>query len=123
MKILFEGIQELIFNEDEEIEGFRSSEGEEIFLEQKIVPKYYKGLVERWLTYLEEMMVYEVKKFLLKSLNEFSNLQRQEFVLKRPGQAVVNVIMTVWTFETENTIKESQKEGLEDYLEECNNQV
>lgn len=77
--------------------------------------------MERWLTYLEEMMVYEVKKFLLKSLNEFSNLQRQDFVLNRPGQAVVNVIMTVWTFETENTIKESQKEGLEDYLEECNN--
>lgn len=116
VKILFEGIHALQFNENEEIEGMVSSEGEVITFEQKIVPKYYKGLVERWLTYLEETMVYEVKKFILHSLNEYAMVSKDKFVLNRPGQALVNVLMTVWTFETENTIKESGIEGLKEYF-------
>ena len=88
-----------------------------------IVPKAYSGMVERWLNYLEEIMVYEVKKFLLKSLNDFSNLQTEEFVLNRPGQAIVNVIMTVWTFETESTISDSGKLGLDNYLKDSINTI
>ena len=118
IKILFEGINELKFSDEEEIEGMISSEGEYIHFEQKIVPKYYKGLVERWLTYLEEIMTYEVKKFILQSLNDYSNMPKEQFVLNRPGQAIVNVFMTVWTFETESTINDAGIEGLEDYLRE-----
>ena len=63
-----------MFNKENEIEGMKSSEGEEITFEQKIVPKYYKGLVETWLRFLEEIMVYEVKKFLINSLKDYQNL-------------------------------------------------
>ncbi len=93
----------------------KSSEGEVIPFEQIIAPKAYSGMVERWLNYLEEIMVYEVKKFLLESLNQFSELETEQFVVDRPGQAIVNVIMTVWTFETENTITDSGKQGLQNY--------
>ncbi len=47
---------ELIFNDENEILGMKSSEGEEITFEQKIIPSYYKGLIETWLRFLEEIM-------------------------------------------------------------------
>ena len=123
IKILFEGMAELQFSPVLEIEGMRSSEGEYIPFEQKIVPDNYKGLVERWLIVLEEMMAYEVKKFTIKSLDEYSSLPIETFILNRPAQAIVNVMMTVWTFETEHTIAESGKEGLKDYLSSCINLI
>jgi len=54
MKKCFEGISELIFNNNTEIIGMKSSEGEEVQFMDKIAPRNYKSNVEKWLLRVEE---------------------------------------------------------------------
>ena len=54
MKKCFEGISELLFNNNSEIIGMKSSEGEEILFLEKIAPKNYKSNAEKWLLKVED---------------------------------------------------------------------
>ena len=54
MKKCFEGISELIFNNNSDIIGMRSSEKEEINFLERIAVRNYKSNVEKWLLKVEE---------------------------------------------------------------------
>lgn len=58
--------------QNNEIEGMRSSEGEEIFFNTHLLPSEYKGQIEFWLNKLEEVMVDEVRRFIVKALNLYA---------------------------------------------------
>lgn len=49
MKKCFEGISELIFNNNVDIVGMKSSENEEISFIERIAPRNFKSNVEKWL--------------------------------------------------------------------------
>lgn len=49
MKKCFEGIAELIFNNNIDIVGMKSSENEEISFVERIIPRNFKSNVEKWL--------------------------------------------------------------------------
>lgn len=112
IKIIFNGISELKINSNEEIEGIVSFEGEVLLFTQKLSVKNFKGHIERWLSSLEETLFYEVKKNLITSLQDFAKVQKENFMYGRIGQIVQNVLMTAWTFETENSISMSGFKGL-----------
>ena len=100
-----------------EIEGMRSSEGEEILFSTHLLPQDYKGQIEFWLSRLEEMMIDDVRRFLVKALNIYSQQQIEQFTLEQPGQAVVNITMSQWTYETESNIQEKGYTGLYSQLQ------
>ena len=54
MKKCFEGISELIFNNNVDIIGMKSSEKEEVMFLDRISPKSFKSNVEKWLLKVEE---------------------------------------------------------------------
>lgn len=60
-----------MFNKGE-ILGMVSSEGEKIPFTSPLLPSEYKGQIEFWLSKLEESMIEEVRRFILKALNMFS---------------------------------------------------
>jgi len=49
MRKCFEGIHELVFNNNLDIIGMRSAENEEILYLERILPRNYLSNVERWL--------------------------------------------------------------------------
>ena len=68
MKKCFEGIMELIFNNNADIIGIKSTEGEEIALVERIQVRNYKSNVEQWLLKVEEQMVLSLSKIMEDSL-------------------------------------------------------
>ena len=49
LKKCFEGIAKLEFNERKEINAMISAEGETVRFSKKVVPAHARGLVEKWL--------------------------------------------------------------------------
>jgi len=122
-KILFEGIRSFNFDDDDRILGINSSEGEEILFTECIETKLHAGLVEQWLSKFEEIMHDEVRKFIASSFEEYSTQERHEFVMDRPGMAVLNINMTTWTSDTENAIISNGIKGLSAYAEKLKNEL
>jgi dynein heavy chain len=118
LKNLFEGIQRVRINEDEEVESMISSEGEEIVFTQKIQLKNFKGFIEKWLSLLEETMIFEVKKLIVKALQDYADKPQDNFIVGRPSQAVINACITVWSFESEEVISKKGFVGLKSYVTE-----
>ena len=123
VKILFSGINNLKINANEEIEGLISFQGEQLNFTQKIAIKNFKGHVERWLTDLEETIVYEVKKNLINSLQDYAKTDKNNFFFGRIAQNVLTVILTAWTFETENSITMMGYKGLKDNIVEIDKYI
>jgi dynein heavy chain len=115
---MFGGVGDLRVNQSDEIEGLTSFEGESLVFTQKIAIRAFKGHVERWLAALEESIVYEVKRNLITSLQEYAKLEREAFVVGRLSQIVLNVFQTAWTFETENSISLMGYKGLKENASE-----
>lgn len=114
-KILFEGIKLFNFDEEDRILGVTSSEGEVIVFEEMIETRPHQGLVEKWLRIFNDSCKVEVRKFIEHAFEDFDQMEREDFVLDRPAQAVLNVDMTRWTFDTERAIRDGGVEGLSSY--------
>ena len=125
LKKCFEGINELIFSNQVEILGMRSSEGEEITFLDKIAPRDYKSNVEQWLVKVEDQMRLSLQKVTGDSLNDLTKtrIKRTDWVRKWPGQVVISVSQTVWTYTIESKIEKYGLKGLTDYHEELNLQL
>lgn len=87
MKKCFEGINELIFNNNSEIIGMKSSEKEEIEFQDKIIPKSYKSNVEKWLLKVEESMKSRLQKIMEDSYMDLQNFKDKKplWIKKWPG--------------------------------------
>ena len=97
MKKLFEGIRKLSFTEDKAINGIVSNEGEKVSLITEIVPQEVRGLVEKWLSLVEDNMRLSLRAEASKAIGNFSKMSRFEWISSFPGQIVIAVDIIFWT--------------------------
>lgn len=120
LKKCFEGISKLRFTKDEEIIGMLSDEEEYVPLSGKIYPADAKGMVEKWLCQVEELMRTSLRDIAEESIIAYFNTVREEWIFSWPGQIVICCSQVHWTsevcesFEDHSTI---------DYLQTCNHQI
>jgi dynein heavy chain len=117
MKNLFEGVMKLLFSEQKEIIGMESSEGEQCLLTEVVDTVTHKGLVEKWLRVFEDQMQFDIRALIEKATHEYFDMKREEFVIDRAGQVVINIDMTIWTSETEDAFTHGL-DGLRDLKDE-----
>ena len=78
----FEGIQKVIFSDNEEVLGMISAEGEEVEFDGKIDVNEgdKKGNVEKWMLEIETVMRKSLKKICKESMLAYHNTVRTEWV-------------------------------------------
>ncbi|XP_061086442.1 dynein axonemal heavy chain 3 [Conger conger] len=120
LKKCFEGISSLEFTEDMEITGMISSEKETVPFVQKIYPAMAKGMVEKWLLQVENMMLSSVRAVIHEGVQEYVKVPRKKWVLQWAGQVVICASSIFWTSEVSEAI---EKNSLPAYLEQSNAQI
>ncbi|RZF36882.1 hypothetical protein LSTR_LSTR004570 [Laodelphax striatellus] len=120
LKKCFEGIAKLEFTEDQEIVGMISAEGEIVPLSGTIIPADAKGLVEKWLLQVEELMIASIRDVCWGAVAAYMNLPRTQWALDWPGMVILCASSVHWTTEVTNAIE--QKE-MSKYLNTCNSQI
>ncbi|KYN33583.1 Dynein heavy chain 3, axonemal [Trachymyrmex septentrionalis] len=116
----FEGISKLRFTKDEEIIGMLSAEEEYVPLSGKIYPADAKGMVERWLCQVEELMVISLRDVTEQSVLAYFDATREEWVLSWPGQIVICVSQIHWTSEIYESFEAL---SMAIYLNKCTDQI
>uniref|UniRef100_A0A672TSR7 Dynein axonemal heavy chain 3 n=1 Tax=Strigops habroptila TaxID=2489341 RepID=A0A672TSR7_STRHB len=120
LKKCFEGIAKLEFIDKLEIVGMISSEKEIVPFIDKIYPANAKGMVEKWLLQVEEMMLASVRQVIEDGIGGYIEVPRKTWVLQWPGQVVICVSSIFWTEEVSEAIR---KGTLPDFLEKSNQQI
>ena len=118
LKKCFEGIAKLEFNEAKEILGMISGEKETVPFSHRIIPANAKGMVEKWLLEVEQVMIASIRDVTEKAMKAYAEVPRNKWVLEWPGQVVICVGSTYWTTEVTNAITErgGLKVGLSYFL-------
>ncbi|XP_059835308.1 dynein axonemal heavy chain 3 [Hypanus sabinus] len=120
LKKCFEGIAKLQFTDQLQITGMISSEGEIVPFVKNINPAKAKGMVEKWLLQVEEMMLSSIKHVIKEGIADYVQLPRRKWVLQWPGQVVISVSSIYWTSQVSEAIKNGT---LPDYLQKSNEQI
>ncbi|KAH3881436.1 hypothetical protein DPMN_005362, partial [Dreissena polymorpha] len=120
LKKCFEGISQLSFTPDKVITAMESAEKEVVTLSETIIPADAKGLVEIWLSKVEEKMKLSLKEVSLKATDGYGKTSRREWVLQWPGQVVLAASQIHWTAEVTQAIK---GHFLGPYLQKSNKQI
>ncbi|PSN48405.1 hypothetical protein C0J52_12085 [Blattella germanica] len=89
LKKCFEGINLLQFTKDEVITGMISAEKEVVPLSGQIIPADAKGMVEKWLSQVEQQMKQSVKDSCMMAIQDYTTSARNRWVLQWPGQVVL----------------------------------
>ncbi len=105
---VFENIQEVEFDKDRKIGAMFSAEKEKVQF-FKIVDPNRKN-VEDWMTELESMMKQSIRASLDRSIKEYVTTKRKDWVLRHPGQCVLNGSQVQWTSEVETAIRKAKLE-------------
>ncbi|XP_020300595.1 dynein heavy chain 3, axonemal isoform X2 [Pseudomyrmex gracilis] len=116
----FEGISKLRFTKDEEIVGILSVEEEYVPLSGKIYPADAKGMVEKWLCQVENLMVISLRDIAEQSILAYFEEDREDWVLVWPGQIVICSSQVHWTSEVYECFSDNT---LKTYLLKCNDQI
>lgn len=120
LKKCFEGISRLRFTKDEEIIGILSDEEEYVHLSGKIYPADAKGLVEKWLCQVEQLMVASLRDIAEESIIAYFTAIREEWIFDWPGQIVICVSQIHWTSEV---CESFENHSTSDYLKQCSLQI
>lgn len=118
LKKCFEGINDLEFKPNLDIVTMISREGERIELSEIINPTRSNNAVEVWLLQLESVMRSTTKHVTEKSMIDYPNKSRTQWILQWPGQLVLMLSVLYWVKNIEKGIKEKGKKGVSDYLEQ-----
>eukprot|EP01022_Parablepharisma_sp_SALTPOND_P023040 TRINITY_DN476_c0_g1_i1.p1 TRINITY_DN476_c0_g1~~TRINITY_DN476_c0_g1_i1.p1 ORF type:complete len:4333 (+),score=667.47 TRINITY_DN476_c0_g1_i1:7842-20840(+) len=124
----FDGIGLLDFTGEKKIKGMISKEGEKVDFVSVVDPAKYKGMVELWLSEVEEQMMVSIKDSSEKGMNEYTTMKREDCkffaqglvfdnyigVMDRPGQTILCVAMLFWTKECEDAMRENGVAGLKE---------
>ncbi|XP_017759468.1 PREDICTED: dynein heavy chain 3, axonemal [Eufriesea mexicana] len=116
----FEGISRLRFTKDEEIIGMLSDEEEYVPLSGKIYPADAKGMVERWLCQVEDLMVASLRDIAEESIIAYFTTKREEWIFSWPGQIVICCSQIHWTSEVCESFEDN---STAEYLQKCNRQI
>ncbi|XP_060028831.1 dynein axonemal heavy chain 3 isoform X1 [Erinaceus europaeus] len=120
LKKCFEGISRLKFTDSLEIVGMISSEKETVPFNQKINPIQAKGMVEKWLQQVEQMMLASLREVIRLGMEAYVKIPRNHWVLQWPGQVVICVSSIFWTQEVSQALVEKT---LPDFLQKSNDQI
>ncbi|XP_053383461.1 dynein axonemal heavy chain 3-like [Mercenaria mercenaria] len=123
LKKCFEGISRLEFSDQQEILGMVSADKETVPFNTKIYPAKAKGMVEKWLLQVEDVMISSLRKVIIDSKNAYPNTPRNNWVLSWAGQVVLCVSSMFWTTEVVEAMEKDDGKGLEDYLKVLNKQI
>ncbi|XP_033109939.1 dynein heavy chain 3, axonemal-like isoform X2 [Anneissia japonica] len=121
LKKCFEGIAKLEFTDQQEIVGMISAEKETVPLSSKIYPAKARGMVEKWLAQVEDIMIASVRKVIQDGTVAYATIPRNKWVLEWPGQVVLCCTQIYWTQEVAEAINE--KGGLKKYLDKSNDNL
>ncbi|XP_070269812.1 dynein axonemal heavy chain 3 [Myotis yumanensis] len=120
LKKCFEGIARLEFTDNLEIVGMISSEKETVPFKQMIYPAQAKGMVEKWLQQVEQMMLASMREVIRLGIEAYAEVSRDQWVLQWPGQVVICVSSIFWTQEVSEALEERT---LPDFLKKSNDQI
>uniref|UniRef100_A0A2K5HID3 Dynein axonemal heavy chain 3 n=1 Tax=Colobus angolensis palliatus TaxID=336983 RepID=A0A2K5HID3_COLAP len=120
LKKCFEGIAKLEFIDNLEIVGMISSEKETVPFIQKIYPANAKGMVEKWLQQVEQMMLASMREVIGLGIEAYVKVARNHWVLQWPGQVVICVSSIFWTQEVSQALVENT---LPNFLKKSNDQI
>jgi dynein heavy chain len=128
LKKCFEGLQSLDMGDTSnldkiEITGMMDRGKELVEFTQPVKPAEARGSVEKWLLQVENAMKASVKSVVLKSIPNYTECPRTEFVLAWAGQAVLATTGLYWTIETEKAIEEGGAKGIKGYADTCTQQL
>ncbi|BFZ17590.1 hypothetical protein BsWGS_20629 [Bradybaena similaris] len=121
LKKCFEGISKLEFTESGDIVGMISAEHETVPFSSPINPAKAKGMVEKWLLQVEDVMISSLRKVISLSVYAYKTTIRKRWVLEWCGQVVLCVSCYFWTTEVTEAMK--SEGGLKIYLDRCNRQI
>ena len=88
LRKVFENINSLAFNEDKIIQSMSSGEGECCPFIYELDPKVKN--VEYWMCDVEDLMKQSVRHQVKLSIAEYTEISRNDWVLKHLGQCVLN---------------------------------
>ncbi|CAG9329916.1 unnamed protein product [Blepharisma stoltei] len=106
----FEGINTLVFNDENDIIGMKSIEGEEVMFLDKISvfenkeEKKFK-YVEEWMNEIEKMMKKTLRKLMVNCAADKGNKGYLQWIQSWPSQLIHALNMVFWTNNCEDAIK------------------
>eukprot|EP00798_Chlamydomonas_sp_ICE-L_P016919 gene16919-23187_t len=122
VKKCFEAVKELKFEDNGEITGLTSVEGEKIPFIESVNPAD-TGAVERWLLDVESGIRRTLHKIAGDSLESYARTKRSQWILEWPGQIVLNCSQVYWTREVTEAIENGGSKGLADYGDKCTEEL
>ncbi|XP_076618005.1 dynein axonemal heavy chain 7 isoform X2 [Colletes latitarsis] len=122
LKKCFEGIARLSFTDDMEITSMKSSEDEEITLEDIVNTVAARGQVEKWLLELESSMKKSVRAQVIQAKDAYLEQTRSKWALIWPGQTILCVSKLYWTADVTDALSKSLI-NLESYISVCTNEL
>ena len=105
MKKCFEAVREVEFTEKITMTSMISVEGEQVPLCKEIDPAE-TGAVEKWMLEFEDVMKDSMHKVTERSIVEYAQKSREEWMLEWPGQVVIAGSQVHWTAEVTAAIVE-----------------
>lgn len=92
----------------------------QLFSTAKIYPADAKGMVEKWLSQVEELMVASLRDIAEQSIGAYFTAVREEWILAWPGQIVLCASQVHWTSDVSESFADNSTEK---YLNACNKQI
>lgn len=124
LKKCFEGVSTLNFTESLDVTIMRSSENEEVILDDVISTAKARGQVEKWLLELEKTMKKSIRNQILASCDAYTTSVRHEWVLNWPGQCIQSISVTYWTSDISECFSKGDPiNALVSYLGKCKDQI
>lgn len=120
MKKCFEGIHRLYFTPELTITAMISAEKEQVQFVGVIKPLDARGMVEKWLIQVEQQMLSSMKDVINRSVVDYGNTKRRDWVLKWPGQVILCADQIFWTAEVSDAIHNG---SLGSYLKMSNKRI
>ena len=93
LKKCFEGVAKLQFTPSLDITAMYSSEGEMVNLSETISTSAARGVVERWLLQVQDVMIGSIRDIVGKSTEAYPQTPRKEWVKEWPGLSVILFIL------------------------------
>ena len=122
LKKCFEGIAKLQFTPSLDITAMYSSEGEMVTLCETISTSSARGVVERWLLQVQDIMIASIREIVGRSTEAYPQTPRKEWVKEWPGQVVLCTSQIYWTAEVHEAVRGGAR-GLRDYYEKLQRQL
>ncbi|KAF3422790.1 hypothetical protein E2986_04661 [Frieseomelitta varia] len=123
LKKCFEGIAQVNFTVDLEITIIKSSEGEEIILQDIIDTTAARGQVEKWLLELESSMKKSVKAQVVLAKDAYLKQIRSKWALEWPGQTILCISKLYWTADVTAVLSKMDLMDLKKYVDNCTNEL